>query len=695
MVKVFVNNIELEIDKNCTVFQACYQAGIEIPRFCYHERLSIAGNCRMCLVEVEKSPKPVASCAMPVMEGMKIKTNTPLVKKAREGVLEFLLINHPLDCPICDQGGECDLQDLTMVYGSDRGRFHEYKRSVEDKNLGPLIKTIMTRCIHCTRCVRFAEEVAGVKDLGTVGRGRETEIGTYVEKSIQSEMSGNLIDLCPVGALTSKPYAFTSRPWELTSIETIDVTDSIGSNIRVDIRGSSIMRILPRLNESINEEWISDKTRFSYDGLQRQRIHYPMTKKGDILQMIGWEEALDILSSKLKKHKGHQIISILGGQVDLESAFMIYNFMYKLGSLNVYFEKFYNDQYKTINTNPVPTNFSSNYTLNYSLPELEDIDSCLLIGANPRYESTLLNSRLRKRYLKGNFAIASIGEPIDLTYPVQHLGNDINIITQVLEGRHPFCKHLMKGKQSLILIGNSFLKRKDCEGILSNFNHLGNQLNKPNIINILHSYSGFVGMQEISCLNMGEKKDLKLENLGKSELIISFESNDIPLPKSESNYIVHVGHHGDQCAEVADLILPSSTFVEKENSTYLNLEGRSQRTKLVLHPPAEAKETWEIIRAASEMMGLPEKFDDKDKISDELAYSFSPHAALKKCVPTINNLGIDSSLNRSYKLSRDLITCDLDEKSYYHTDETCRASSVMAQCIKSRHQKLNKEKTNL
>lgn len=482
MVKVFIDHRSIEVLKGTTVLQACLQIGVEIPRFCYHERLSIAGNCRMCLVEVEKSPKPVASCAMPVVEGMKIRTSTPLVKKAREGVLEFLLVNHPLDCPICDQGGECDLQDLTMVYGSDRGRFHEYKRGVEDKNIGPLIKTIMTRCIHCTRCVRFASEIAGVQEIGTVGRGKDTEISTYIQKIFHSELSGNIIDLCPVGALTSKPYAFTARSWELKTVESIDLTDAVGSNIRIDVRGSEIMRILPRLNEEINEEWITDKTRFSYDGLKRQRLQSPMIRVEGTesnYRIVNWKDAFSYIAQKIneeiaqRKNKKENspfstidIKAVIGKHADLESTYLLKKLIHKMGSNDIYLNRFsllqkknkQEKKYHLTYESVLSSDLRENYLLNTQLTGFEKTDFCLLIGCNPRFEAPLLNLRLRKAHLQKGLKVFSIGSnDYNLTYPYEKIGNDFNSFVRLIEGRHKDSKCLFQAKFPTIILGMDFI----------------------------------------------------------------------------------------------------------------------------------------------------------------------------------------------------------------------------------------------
>lgn len=683
MIQVFVDDQSIFVEKGSTVFQACDKAGIEIPRFCYHERLSIAGNCRMCLVEVEKSPKPVASCAMPVLEGMKIKTKTPLVKKAREGVLEFLLINHPLDCPICDQGGECDLQDLTMVYGSDRSRFHEMKRSVEDKNLGPLIKTIMTRCIHCTRCVRFATEVAGVQDIGTVGRGRETEISTYVEKLFDSELSGNVIDLCPVGALTSKPYAFTARPWELKSTETIDVTDSLGSNIRVDVRGSSILRILPKLNEEINEEWISDKTRFSYDGLQRQRLHHPMIRIGNNMKTVSWEEAFEKIAKTISNYSSHQIIGLLGSQLDVETALSVKEFLFRLGCHQIYFDQFYNGE--VLKNQEYSDEFSHSFLLNQSIAGLEKVDNCLLIGVDPRFEATLVNTRLRKRYLQGNFRIASIGPHLDLTYPIQELGQDLDVLLQIAEGRHPFCKYLAKNKKSVIIVGNYINRMQSSQGIHSIIKQLAGGLKNLHSFNILHSFSGLTGYNELGITNHFLPHDFHLNN-DKPKCLFIVGSDEINIRSTSDQFVIYIGHHGDKSAPIADIILPSATFIEKENSTYLNIEGRSQKTKLVFYPPANAREDWEILRALSEVLHRQLPYDTKEEVQLEVDRSYSPSISNEDKLNSLDILNI-KTYPWKCQIKNQTINVDIRDDNYFHTDVVCRSSSIMSKCSKARYKK--------
>ncbi|MCE3233416.1 MAG: nqo3, partial [Rickettsiaceae bacterium] len=459
MPKLTVNGKEIEFEKGMTVLQACEIAGEEIPRFCYHERLKIAGNCRMCLVQIEGGPpKPAASCAMPAGEGMKVHTNTPMVKKAREGVMEFLLMNHPLDCPICDQGGECDLQDQAMAYGVGKSRYHEEKRAVKDKYMGPLVETHMTRCIHCTRCVRFLEDVSGITELGAVNRGEHMEITTYVEKSLTSELSGNIIDLCPVGALTSKPYAFKARPWELRKVETIDVMDAVGSNIRVDARGREVMRILPRLNEDVNEEWISDKTRFCYDGLKLQRLDKPYVRINGKLTPVSWHEAYKEVAAKLKDAEPSSIAAIAGDQADCESMFALKNLMEKLGSRNIDCRQ---DGAKT------GTDTRASYLFNTSIAGIEKADLCLIVGTNPRWDAPIINARIRKASLNNSLKISYIGEESnDFTYPIQHLGTDVKALEAVLNGKSDFSTRLKDANNPMIIIGSSVLARQDGEHIL-------------------------------------------------------------------------------------------------------------------------------------------------------------------------------------------------------------------------------------
>ena len=458
MINIYVNNIKIQVPKNTTVLQACNTLKIEIPKFCFQENLQIAGNCRMCLVEIENSPKPVASCAMPVMNNMKIFTDTPLVQKARESVLEFLLINHPLDCPICDQASECDLQDQTLIFGTDRSRFFFKKRSVEDKYCGPFIKTIMTRCIHCTRCVRFANEICGIDHLGTTGRGNKTEINFYHPNVFNSEFSGNLIDLCPVGALTSKPFTFKARSWELKKREGIDVLDGIGSNIKMDIFNNEIIRILPKTNFNINKEWISNKTRFFFDSLKYQRIEYPLLKNSNdnLFYPINWLEAFQILNTKLSTNDSSNIHTIVGDLVDLESLFFFKKNLNRLGISNIYYEKNYNRKNLKINSD-----LTSNFLFNNTLKSINDSDLCLIINSDIRNEGSILNIHLINRLKKGNFKIAYIGNKINYTYNIHHLGVTLKTLNQIIQGKHFFCKELKKAKKPFIIIGENIIYQKN------------------------------------------------------------------------------------------------------------------------------------------------------------------------------------------------------------------------------------------
>src|SRR5438128_6904762 len=457
MPKVTIDGQELEVTPGTTILQACQQAGIEIPHFCYHERLNIAGNGGMCLVEVEKSPKPVASCAMPVADGNVIHTQSPTAKKARHGVMEFLLINHPLDCPICDQGGECDLQDQAMAYGFDRGRFEENKRAVRDKDLGPLVATSMTRCIHCTRCIRFLTEIAGVEELGATGRGEAMEITTYIEKALGSELSGNIIDLCPVGALTSKPYSYVARPWELRKTESVDVLDAVGSNIRIDSRGAQILRVLPRLHEDVNEEWISDKTRFAIDGLVRRRLDRPYIRRNGKLVEAEWREALDLVADRLNAVPGERIAAISGDLCDAEAMFALKELLHGIGATSLDCRQ---DGAK------LDGRSRTGYLFNTTIAGIEEADACLLIGTNPRWEAPLINARLRKRYLQGGFRVAAIGPALDVSFPVEMLGEGGDALNALAGGGHPWAEVLRGAKAPMIVLGQGALARPDGARVL-------------------------------------------------------------------------------------------------------------------------------------------------------------------------------------------------------------------------------------
>ncbi len=678
MPKIVINGKEIEFEKGMTVLQACELADVEIPRFCYHEKLSIAGNCRMCLVEMEKSPKPIASCAMPAAEGMNIKTNTAIVEKARKGVMEFLLANHPLDCPVCDQGGECDLQDQSLYYGVDKSRFAENKRTVKEKYMGPLIKTQMTRCIHCTRCVRFATEVAGVPEIGAVGRGENMEITTYLEKSMESELSANVIDLCPVGALTSKPYAFEARPWELKKTESIDVTDAVGSNIRVDSYNWEVKRILPRLNNEINEEWISDKTRYSCDGLLKQRLDVPYIKNNNKLQKSNWDDALDLVIQKIKNTDPQQIAGHVGDMINLENALAFKKFFKHLNVNNLEFreKKFY-----------INIDEKMNYIFNSSIKSIEDSDLILLIGTNPRHEATMVNARIRKAFVKNNISIFSIGNPGNLTYDYKIIGEKTDDIKKIINKESEFSNKLLTSKKPIIIIGESALELKSGKYIfeeIKNFLKNNKLISKDwNALNILAQNASTTGLLDLKILP-NEKSDFSFfEKLyaGKFKLLFLMGSDNLDFKKNDE-FIIYLGSHGDRGAEIADIVLPSAAFTE-QNGLYQNLEGRVQECKKATYPIGEAKEDYKIFNL------LLKKMDEKFK-------NFKFENLRKEVLETMSNFtGIDQlpkkeTENHPHKdsefISEKIVIKPLD---YYYSNSISRASKTMSEC-RQIHQKIRK-----
>jgi len=687
MTKVFVNDIEVLVKRGSTALQACEAVGIEIPRFCYHERLSIAGNCRMCLVEVEKTPKPVASCAMPLMDGMKIYTDTPLVKKAREAVLEFLLLNHPLDCPICDQGGECDLQDQAIVFGSDRSRFYETKRSVEDKNCGPLVKTIMTRCIHCTRCVRFSTEIAGVEDLGTTGRGEDTEIGTYVGKALESELSGNVIDLCPVGALTSKPYAFTSRPWEIRNTNSIDTSDGIGSNIRIDFRGTEILRVLPRFNEEINEEWISDKARFMHDGLKRQRIGSTFQNKDDQIITTSWKSSLNRVTSLLSNVDPSKISFTAGGTTNTNTLVIMKDFLNKLGVSN----------YKYNTNDSFSPDLSKDYLFNGTIADIENSDVCLIINCNPRVEATLLNARLRKRYLQGGFKVAYIGPQADLTFPSTHIGTSITSLSQIAEGKHTFCQTLINAENPMILIGETQVGNKNLSDsvkssttkIRENLVLNGLSICCSHVYSTVNRIGAFdLGLHQVSHTNPSLHYLLDSDNTNGDNSLQGFSKKGSfwnTLFHNTKVDVIYQGHHGDISTNNADIILPGAAFSE-ERSIFINIEGRAQQSNRVLKSPNSARENWKILKAIASS-SVP--YCTYNELQDRL----------EKLVPASTNLGhtlptsVFGTLNSrlSYKNvthgGSKLLKGKID--NFYITNVVAKASRTMAECSLAFVKRLN------
>ncbi len=670
MLKLKINDIDVEIEEGLTVLQACEKAGFEIPRFCYHEKLSIAGNCRMCLVEIEKSPKPIASCAMPAAEGMVIKTNTSKIEKSRKGVMEFLLANHPLDCPVCDQGGECDLQDQSMFYGIDKSRFKENKRLVPDKNMGPLIKTQMTRCIHCTRCIRFATEIAGVPELGAIGRGEDMQITTYLEKSIQSELSGNLIDLCPVGALTSKPYVFEARPWELKKTETIDVMDAVGSNIRVDTYGWEVKRVLPIINEDINEEWISDKTRYACDGLLNQRLDTPYIKYNRKFEKASWLEVFRIIKSKIENTTNDKIVGFAGDLNNMETGYIFKEFFDRLLASN---------NYDCRSSNRfVDLNKRENYLFNSKINGIEESDLILIIGANPRYESTILNSRIRKSFINQKTKIISLNDVGDLTYPYQSLDGNIKSIFNIFKGNNNISKEINNSKKPLIIIGESFFKLNSSKVIfplIKNFLKINNKITKDwNPINILSVDASTVGNLDLGIIN-NEKNIFDSLSNNQFEIVYLLGQDNLNF-KKKNEFVIYQGSHGDKGAELADIILPGAAYTE-QNGYYTNLEGKIQKAFKASYPPGEAKEDWQIINDLAEFINNRKLFKDKD----ELESSMFNYINLRK--EYFNN---SINQNKNYDQIKDE-NLQVIIKDYYFSNVIARASKTMHECNNSKLEK--------
>uniref|UniRef100_A0A2C9JNV6 NADH-ubiquinone oxidoreductase 75 kDa subunit, mitochondrial n=1 Tax=Biomphalaria glabrata TaxID=6526 RepID=A0A2C9JNV6_BIOGL len=687
LVEVFIDDKQVFVEPGTTVLQACAVAGVEIPRFCYHDRLSIAGNCRMCLVEVERSPKPVASCAMPVMKGMKVKTDSPMTRKAREGVMEFLLMNHPLDCPICDQGGECDLQDQSMAFGSDRSRFTDNaftgKRAVEDKNIGPLIKTIMTRCIQCTRCIRFASEIAGVDDLGTSGRGTDMQVGTYVEKMFKSELSGNVIDLCPVGALTSKPYAFTARPWEIRKVESIDVMDAVGSNIVVGMRTNEVMRVLPRVNEDINEEWISDKTRFAYDGLKRQRLTTPFLNVDGQLVPTDWETAFVKVAEKVKKVDPKLIAGVAGSTADAEAMVCLKDMINRLGG-----ELLCTEDSFPLNRSGI--DFRSNYIFNTTIAGIEQADVVLLIGTNPRLEAPLINARIRKTWIHSEVCVGVLGAPVDLSYEYQYLGDSFIVLKDLAAGTHPMCKALASANKPMIILGTDCLQGTENGVIYNAVKDIAERLRKNlkhkdwKIFNLLQKNASQVG-----ALDLGYQPGVSGLKALQAELIFLLGADAGTVSKDKinpSSSVIYIGHHGDYGAQIADVVLPAAAYTEKD-AIYVNTEGRVQLARQAVNPPGMARHDWKIIRALSEILGVALPYD---KLADV-------RARLGEISPTfdqpgqVNESGFEAQAYQLQTEIKDPIVnvntaispTMLKLKDFYMTDPISRASLTMAKCIQA------------
>jgi len=665
MPKLTINGIEVEVPAGSTVLQACQLLGIEVPHFCYHERLAIAGNCRMCLVEQEKAPKPIASCAQPVADGMVIHTESEKAKKARHGVMEFLLINHPLDCPICDQGGECDLQDQAMAYGFDRGRYQENKRAVKDKDFGPLVATSMNRCIHCTRCIRFIGDVAGVADLGGIGRGEHMEIDTFVGKALESELSGNIIDLCPVGALTSKPYSFVARPWELRKTESVDVLDAVGSNIRVDSRGPAVLRVLPRLNEDVNEEWISDKTRFAIDGLGKRRLDRPYIRRAGKLVEATWPEAFAAIADRLTGVAGDRCAAIAGDLADAEAMMALKDLMTALSSPHLDCRQ---DGAK------LDASCRAAYLFNTTIAGIDKADACVLVGTDPRSEAAIINARLRKRWLQGGFRIGAIGPALDLTYPATLLATGPQ---GLVERAREF---LGDAKQPMLVLGQGALRRKDGGAILGLARELAESAKMVredwNGFNVLHLASARVGGLDLGFVPGASGRDVAgiLAGCasGEIEFLYLLGADEIDTARLGNAFVVYQGHHGDRGAARADVVLPGAAYTEKD-ATYVNTEGRVQLARRAVFPPGDAREDWAILRALSGVLGKTLPYDSLGALRARMAASYPsfavPEVAPRAAWGAFGARGAVDAQPFVYPVA-----------DFYRTDVISRASPTMADC---------------
>ncbi|MEF2072432.1 NADH-quinone oxidoreductase subunit NuoG [Consotaella aegiceratis] len=678
MAKLKVDGKEVEVPDHYTLLQAAEEAGAEIPRFCFHERLSIAGNCRMCLVEVKGGPpKPAASCAMgvrdlrPGPEGQppEIFTNTPMVKKAREGVMEFLLINHPLDCPICDQGGECDLQDQAMAFGVDSSRYRENKRAVEDKYIGPLVKTIMTRCIHCTRCVRFTTEVAGISELGLIGRGEDAEITTYLEQAMTSELQGNVIDLCPVGALTSRPYAFQARPWELTKTESFDVMDAVGSAIRVDTRGREVMRILPRTNEAVNEEWISDKTRFVWDGLRTQRLDRPYVRRDGRLVPASWQEAFAAIANKVGTTPANKIGALAGDLAAVEDMWALKRLMEALGSTHL--------DCRQDGALLDPADGRAAYLFNSTIAGIEDADALLIIGANPRFEAPVLNSRIRKRWRMGGFPIGVIGENADLRYDYTYLGAGPETLADVKRASEGFFDALKTAERPMVIVGGAALTGEGAAAVLASAAALAREIGAIaegwNGFNVLHTAASRVGGLDIGFVP-GEG-GLTVAEMATGGVDVLFNLGGDEIDVAAGPFVVYIGTHGDRGAHRADVILPAAAYTEK-SGTWVNLEGRAQTGSRAAFPPGEAREDWAIFRALSAVLGKTLPFDSLAQLRAEI-YAAHPFMASGAMVAA-DASAIGALAGRVTDLKGASFGAGIGD--FYLTNPIARASKVMAEC---------------
>jgi len=677
--KLIVDGKEIDVPPEYTLLQACEAAGAEIPRFCFHERLSIAGNCRMCLVELKGSPKPVASCAWgvrdcrpgPKGEPPEVNTKTPMVRKAREGVMEFLLINHPLDCPICDQGGECDLQDQAMAYGVDASRYQENKRAVEDKYIGALVKTIMTRCIHCTRCIRFAAEVAGVPELGAIGRGEDMEITTYLEQAMTSELQGNVVDLCPVGALTNKPYAFAARPWELNKTESIDVMDAIGSAIRIDTRGREVMRILPRVNDDVNEEWISDKTRHVVDGLRTQRLDQPYIREDGRLVPASWPVAFEAIAAKVKAARPNRIGAVVGDLAAVEEIFALKDLMTRLGVANL--------DCRQDGAALDPRWGRASYLFNAAIAGIEQADALLIVGANPRREAAVLNARIRKRWRMGPFPIGLIGERVDLTYPYDYLGAGAETLADVAASMHPFGYKLREAARPLVIVGIGALTRPDGTMIASLAAkaalELGTLAEGWNGFSVLHTTASQVGALDLGFVpGSGGLNANQMAAAGALDVAFLLGADEIDV--APGAFVVYIGTHGDRGAHRADVILPGAAYPEK-SGIHVNTEGRVQMAGRASFPPGDAREDWAILRALSDVLGLKLPYDSLAQLRQAL---FKAHPHLQRVDQITPGDRGDVRALASLGGTPDRAPFGQAIEDFYLTNPIARASAVMAEC---------------
>ena len=694
MPKLIIDGEEIEVEDGLTLLQACEQAGREIPRFCYHERLSIAGNCRMCLVEVKGMPKLAASCALgvndlrpgPEGEPPEILTGSPAVQKARSGTMEFLLINHPLDCPICDQGGECDLQDQAVAFGTGSSRFEENKRAVEDRNISPLIKTIMTRCISCTRCVRFMTEIAGVEEIGQIGRGEDAEITTFLDKGILSELSGNVVDICPVGALTHRPLAFTARPWEMKKTESIDVMDGQGANIRIDTRGGNVVRILPRENDAINEEWITDKARFIADGLKCQRLDRPYIRKGGRLHAASWDEAFAAIADKMKNIDGRRFAAISGDLAAVEEVFA-------LGMLSEYIGSANKDCRQRGELLSAAFGGRAGYLFNSTIEGLDQADVILLVGSDPRTEAAVLNARIRAGINSGRLRVGLVGAPTDLSYEYDYLGDGPQTLVDILGGQNSFGDLLREASNPMLILGESAIARSDGDAVLALAARLASDMGMIskeggwNGFNVLHSSAGLVGALDVDFLpgkdGLDVEQILHASETGNMDVVYLLHADEISTGRLSNSFVIYQGSHGDKGASIADVILPGAAFSEK-SATYVNFEGRPQMTMRAVFPPGEAHEDWTIIRALSEHLGKALPFDNIMELHQQI-YEKAPHLAAlgeirKEPVEALHELG-----REAIRVQPKAFALPIDD--FYQTNPVARASAIMAEMSTLKHEK--------